>query len=123
MEIAIVRKQLTLAIARSRRKLQERRARLTSTEQAYERFLADIAVPVMRMMSGALKAEGFPFTMSTPAGSVRLTSDRTHDDFIEVALDVTGNTPEVMGRISHGRGSRVLTEERPIKPGASPEDV
>ena len=48
---------------------------------------------------------------------------RGRDDFIDIALDTTGQRPQVVGRISYSRGSRTLDEERPIKPGASPESL
>jgi hypothetical protein len=70
-----------------------------------------------------LKAEGYAFTVFTPGGGLRLASDRTRDDFIELALDTSGDRPQVVGRISHARGSRTLDEERPVKPGAAPDAI
>jgi hypothetical protein len=75
------------------------------------------------MLANALKAEGYPFTVSTPTGGLRLASDRGRDDYIELALDVRGDTPTVVGRVRYTRGSRTLEEERPIKPGSPPQDV
>jgi len=86
-------------------------------------FLEEIATPTVRMLANALKAEGYPFTVSTPTGGLRLASDRGRDDYIEVALDGRGDTPTVVGRIRYTRGSRTFEEERPIKPGSPPQDV
>jgi hypothetical protein len=123
LEISIVKRRLTAAIDRSRRGAQERRQRVTEAEREYATFLEHVATPVARMMANALKVEGYPFTMFTPSGAVRLASDKGRDDYIELALDTTGSIPEVVGRVSRGRGSRTISDERPLKTGASPNDI
>src|SRR5918994_2213714 len=102
LEVSHVRKRLMLAIERARKVAQERRERAAMTERAYATFLADVAVPVTRMLASALKADGYPFTVATPGGSVRLASDRGRDDYIEFGLDTATDPPEVIGRISYG---------------------
>lgn len=104
----------------ARQRAEERRQRATEAEHAYEAFLANVATPLARQVASALKAEGHPFTVFTPSGSVRLASDRGRADFIELALETGGDEPQVVGRISHTRGSRTMEEERPVKPGAAP---
>ena len=123
MEVSHVRKRLTAAIDRARKGSQERRERAAATERAFETFLADVAVPVTRMLASALKADGYPFTVNTPGGSVRLASDKGRDDYIELALDSGADPPEVVGVIRYARGSRTVSEERPVKPGASPQAI
>ena len=71
-----------------------------------------------RQLANAMKAEGYAFTVFTPGNGLRLAADRGRDDFIELALDTTGDRPEVMARIRHQRGSRTLDEEVPVKRGA-----
>jgi hypothetical protein len=44
-------------------------------------------------------------------------SDRSGDDFIELALDSTGAQPLVMGHTSRARGRRVVESERVIGSG------
>jgi hypothetical protein len=112
-----------MAIERARKGAQERRARTAETERAYDAFLADVAVPVMRMVANALKVEGYPFTVGTPGGGVRLDSDKGRDDFIELLLDTSADPPAVIGRVSYRRGSRTIAEERPVKPGAPPDGI
>jgi hypothetical protein len=123
VEVSHVRKRLTAAIERARKGSQERRERVATTERAYNTFLSDVAVPVTRMLASALKADGYPFTVNTPGGSVRLASDKGRDDYIEVALDTSANPPEVLGIVRYVRGSRTVSEERPLKPGASPQAI
>jgi hypothetical protein len=52
----------------------------------------------------------------TPGGSVKLMSDKSAEDYIEVSLDSSGDRPEVLGRVSRARGRRVIESERPIAP-------
>ena len=103
--------------------MQERRERIAATERAYEAFLADVAIPVTRMLASALKADGYPFTVNTPGGSVRLASDKGRDDYIELSLDASVDPPEVIGIIRYSKGSRTDSEERPVKPGAWPDAI
>ena len=70
-----------------------------------------------------MKAEGYPFTVSTPSGGLRLASDKGRDDYIELALDGGGTKPLVVGRVRYTRGSRTVEDERPIKADAPPQDL
>lgn len=97
--------------------------RVAQAAKAYEAFLHDVAVPVFTMLGMALRAEGLLFTASTPGGGVRLASDKSREDFIELALDTTGPVPDVIARVNRTRGSRTLTDERPVKAGAPPEAI
>ena len=123
MEVSEVRRQLRHAIDRAKARAQQRRQVAAEADRAYATFLEETATPIVRTLANALKAEGYPFTVSTPTGGLRLASDRGRDDYIELALDGSGDTPTVMGRVRYTRGSRTLEEERPIKPGSLPQDV
>jgi hypothetical protein len=108
------------AIAAAKSRAQDRRTRATEAEQAYASFLENVATPVVQQIANVLKVEGYSFTVFTPGGGLRLANDRGRDDFVELALDTTGDRPQVIGRISRSRGSRRFDEERPIRPDASP---
>jgi hypothetical protein len=114
MEISQVRKRLTETIERARRQAAERRSRGDQAARDFELFLQNVAVPLFRQVANALKADGYNFTVFTPAGSVRLMSDRTSEDYIELTLDPAGNPPRVVGQISRTRGRRVIDAERPV---------
>jgi hypothetical protein len=120
VEVSVVRNRLRRAIDQARERAQERRRRGAEAELAYATFLADVAIPVTRMLANTLKVEGFAFTVFTPAGGLRLASDRGRDDYVEFALNTLTDPPQVVGRISHTRGSRTLEEERPVKAGTMP---
>lgn len=123
VEISNVRNQLVRAIAAARQRGQQHREQTTEAEKAYTQFLEQVATPVMKQVAGALKAEGYGFTVFTPGGGLRLASDRGRDDYVEFSLDTASDPPQVVGRISHTRGSRTLSDERPIKPNTAPGDL
>jgi hypothetical protein len=114
MEIADVRKRIYSTIERAKQRAAERRGRGDEAARAYSTFLDTIAVPLFRQVANVLKSEGYMFTVFTPSGSVRLMSDRTAEDFVELTLDTTGDAPHVVGHTSHSRGRRVTENERPI---------
>jgi hypothetical protein len=119
METSLVRNRLQLAISAAKRSAADRRGRNDEAARAYERFLEVHAVPLFRQIADVLKAASYPFTVFTPAGGVRLMSDRSAESFLELSLDTSGERPSVIGRVSRARGRRVVESERPI----SPKDV
>ena len=123
VEISIVRNRLNRAIEASRERSQRRRQRTAAAESAFELFLQNVAIPITKLVANSLKVENYAFTVFTPGGGLRLASDRGRDDYIEFALDAESDPPQVVGRISRTRGSRTLTEDRPIKPGSPPEEI
>jgi hypothetical protein len=118
MEVSTVRRRLQETIERARRAAAERRHRTDEAAKEYDLFLEQVAVPVFKQVAGSLKASGYSFGVMTPGGSVRLTSEKTADDYIELTLDTSGDEPAVMGHSRHSRGRRVREVERPI--GAGP---
>ena len=122
MEVAHVRNRLRSAIERARQQAQSRRQQTSEAEQSYAGFLK-VAEPVLRQLANALRVEGIAFTLFTPEHSLRLASDRSRVDFIELTLDTDLHPPAVMLRTSYARGSRTIEEERPLKAGATPDQI
>jgi hypothetical protein len=114
MEISTVRRRLTETIERAKKQAAERRERSDRASRDFDVFLQKIGVPLLRQVANALKAEGYAFTVFTPTGSVRLMSDRSSSDYIELTLDTSENPPSVMGRVSRTRGQRVLDAEHAV---------
>lgn len=114
-DVGVVRKRVRLAIEQARRDQAERRARATEARNTYEQFLESAAIPVFRMFANILKAEGLPFEVMTPAGGVRLQSERHRDDAIEMELDASADPPQPVVTITRARGSRVVQTDRTIK--------
>ena len=123
MEVSQVRRRVQQAIAAARERTQLRRERTAEAERSYEVFIRDVATPVVRQIANALKVEGYAFTVFTPGDALRLASERGRDDFIEIRLDASGDRPQVIGRVSHARGSRTTDEERPLKSGSPPDAI
>ena len=97
MEISVVRKRLTATIERAKKQAADRRGRSDQASRDFEVFLQKVAVPLFRQVANALKADGYAFTVVTPSGSVRLMSDRSAEDYIELTLDTADDPPRVMG--------------------------
>jgi hypothetical protein len=116
MEIAAVRQQVLLAIEQAKRAAADRRAANDNAGREYGVFLEQVAAPLFRQAGNVLRAEGYLFNLFTPGGSVRLMSDKSADDFIEVVLDSTGASPLVTGRTSRAWGNRTNVSERPLNP-------
>jgi len=123
MEISVIRKRLTETIDRAKKQAAERRGRSDQASRDFEVFLQKIGVPLFRQIANALKADGYAFTVFTPSGSVRMMSDRSSDDFIELSLDAAEDPPQVMAHVSRTRGRRVIDAERPVgAPGTLTEE-
>ena len=123
MEIPEIRRRLRAAIDKARRASEERRARTDAAARDYQVFLEQRATPIVQQLAGALKAEGLSFKLFTPASSIRLASDRSPDEFIELSLDDTSDPPAVLGRTTRGRGRRMSSTDRALGGGAPIADL
>lgn len=123
MDVAAVRQQILTAIDRAKRAAAERRVRTDEAAREYEVFLERIAIPLFRQAANVLRVEGYLFTLFTPGGSVRLMSDRSADDYIELVLDTTSEAPSVMGRTSRARGRRTALSEQSLNPSGPIRDL
>ena len=115
MEVADVRRRIRGAIETARTRRAERRARSDEAARAYESFLAAIAVPAFHSVASALTGEGHRFNVITPAGTVRMSPERTSEDFIELSLDAERDRPAVVIRSARGRGRRMIATERALR--------
>ena len=118
-DVAVVRKRVKFAIEQARRDQAERRERVAEAQKHYDTFLETAAIPVFRMFANILKSENFNFEVMTPAGGVRLQSDRNREDAIEMELDASADPPQPLVTITRVRGSRVIQTDRTIK-GSNP---
>jgi len=118
-DAGVVSKRVRFAIEQARRDSAERRGRVAEARTNYDTFLQKAAIPVFRMFASILKAENLPFEVMTPAGGVRLQSERNRDDAIEIELDTSADPPQPLVTITRVRGSRVIQSDRSIK-GSNP---
>jgi hypothetical protein len=118
LELAQIRRRVQTRLADVKRAAAARRERVSAADRAYEAFLAGIAAPVMNAVAQSLSAEGFAYRISTPGKTIRMDSDRSSRTYLELRLDTTGTSPQVIVEVGRERGSRVLTDERPVGAGA-----
>ena len=121
-DVAVVRKRVRTAIEQARRDQAERRGRVAEAQQSYNLFLEASAIPAFRMIANVLKSEGLHFEVMTPAGGVRLQSERSREDAIEMELDTSADPPQPLVTITRVRGSRVVQSDRRIK-GSNPSST
>lgn len=123
VDVGLLRKRLRFAVEQARRDQQARRERADLAGRAYARFLEQAAVPAFRAVANVLRAEGLPFDVMAPSGTVRLQAERNREDVIELELDTTLDPPEPVVTITRTRGSRVVRTERPVKAGLPLEEL
>lgn len=123
VEVADVRRKFRARIEEARKRSEVRRAAADRAAQDYEIFVRDTATPAFRMVASVLSAEGYPFKVFTPAGSVRMASTKSREDYFEIELDTEASPPQVIGRANRSRGGRVTTTERPIREGTAVNEL
>jgi len=115
VETSEVRRRLRAAIARAHQGAADRRTRVAEATQAGERVLVQVVTPVFRAVAGALRAEGFHWRVETPRGAVRLASDGSGSNWIELALETADDPPRLLLGVSRARGRRVVVDERVVR--------
>ena len=115
IELPELRRRIRTAVELAKKNAVAQRARSDAAHKEYDQFLEHVAVPTVQQFASALSGEGHMFKVATPAGSVRMTSTSSADDYIEFVLDTSQDPPEVIGRVNRGRGRRVVTSERPLR--------
>jgi len=124
MDVSELRRGILRALEEARKDAATRRASFDEAGQAYEAFLRDVAVPLFRQAAIVLKAEGQLYSVHTPAGSVRLASDGAPETFVELELDSSGRSPQVLGRVSLARGRRGhVVDEAPLGEGTAVSEL
>lgn len=123
MDVSDLRKRIIHALDDARKEASDRRQVVDASRAAFQTFLDRVAAPLFKQAASVLRGEGHDFTLHTPADSVQLVSDRSHES-IELELHVDGKTPQVVGRTRLMRGGKdPLVEERPLAPGKAIADV
>jgi hypothetical protein len=118
MEVSDLRRRLRSAIDDAKKRSVERRTRVDEARRAWERLLPEVAVPTFHTMAGALTAEGHRFKVFTPGEAVRLSLERSAEEFVELSLDTDRDEPALLLRSTRGRGRRIVSTERIVGEGA-----
>ena len=117
MEVSEVRRRLRSAIDDAKKRAAERRTRVDDARRAWEVLLPEVAVPTFHTLAGALTAEGHRFKVFTPGEAVRLSLERSAEEFVELSLDTERDAPALMLRSTRGRGRRLVSTERIVREG------
>lgn len=124
MDVSDLRQRILRALETARADAATRRSEADAARTAYEKFLHDVAVPLLRQAQTILKAEGHLFTVHSPADAARLASDGHPETFLEFVFDGNGDRAQVICRISTPRGGkRVIVDEKPVAPGKAVKDL
>jgi hypothetical protein len=128
MEVSDVRRRIRAAIESARVRGAERRTRTDDASRAYDQILETVAVPAFHTVVSALAGEGHRFKVITPGRAVRMSPERSAEDFIELSLETERDAPAVVILSSRGRGRRIVSTERILREGPkiaelSEEDV
>lgn len=110
-ELTDLRRRVRQAIQDAKQKAAARRTSRDEAAAAWTASIATIVEPVATGVAAALTGEGLPFRLETPRGTVRIVSERSPGDYIEIALDDSEerDAPEVIGRAVRGRGRQSVT--------------
>ena len=122
-DVSDLRRRVQQALRDAKQKAAARRAVRDEAARVWALALEQTVTPLMRDTASVLTAEGLPFRLDTPAGAARLVSERSPDDYIEVALEDSDDldAPEVIGRTVRARGRQSVTVvEEPLGP---PSDI
>ncbi len=117
LETAEVRRQLTHRLAELKKAQAQRRSASDAARTAFEAALEREIAPTVRQLAQALKAEGFTFAVQTPASMVRMVSDRSSENVIDIVLELGLPQPTVVARSSFTRGRRQVETERTLAEG------
>ena len=112
-----MRKRLRDSIEEAQKGAVARRAANQEAIAAWEQVLERVVTPLLQQISQVLKSEGYAFRVITPAGTVRLTSERSADDYIEVGMDTSGPVPAVVARVQRTRGRERFNDEHIVASG------
>ena len=106
-----VQKRVRSLIENCKEKSRSRRDKIALADHLGMSVLDNVVSPVAKTLATVLTTEGYPFSVSTPIGTVRLSVKNSMDDFIDVTLDTQREPPGLIGQVSRRWGRRVLVDE------------
>jgi hypothetical protein len=113
-----IRKRLRLTIDRTRKAAAAQRAESDAAAGSFAPFVERTAAPVFRGLVQALRSEGYLFSLETPADAIRITSDRSAGDYIEITVDANRRPVALVARTAYTRGRRSFEQEHLVREGA-----
>ena len=123
LDVSQIRRRVLGRLGEVKRAAVARHEQVVEAERAYQVFLAEAAHPVFMSVAQSLSAEGYPYRVLTPGETVRLVSERANRTYVDVRLDTSGQAPVVMAEVCRERGSRVISDDRPVADGVAIHDL
>ncbi|MEK6629754.1 MAG: hypothetical protein AABY89_03345 [Acidobacteriota bacterium] len=123
LDVSQIRRRVLGRLGEVKRAAVARHEQVVEAERAYQVFLAEAARPVFTAFAQSLSAEGYPYRVLTPGETVRLVSERANRTYVDVRLDTSGQAPVVMAEVCRERGSRVISDDRPVADGVAIHDL
>ncbi len=123
IEVSAIKRQVQQRLEQIKQAAGARRTRVAEAERLFEPFLTNTAIPVFRTVASVLSSEGYPYKVHTPAGGVRLASDRSAHTYVDLRFDTSHDTPQVMAEISRERGSHILADDKPLCEGKTISEI
>jgi hypothetical protein len=117
MEISLVRKRVRDGIEQAQKAAAVRRAANHEATRVWDELRERMVAPTMQQVSQVLKSENRGFRVETPGGTVRLSSERSADDYIEVTIETSGPVPVVVARVNRTRGRERFSDEHILASG------
>ena len=110
-ELADLRRRVRQAIQDAKQQAAARRTARDEAGAAWATAVAEIVEPAATNVAAALTGEAMPFRLETPRGTIRLVSERSADDYMEIVLDDSDerDASEVIGRTVKARGRQSVT--------------
>jgi hypothetical protein len=118
MDPSEIRRRVRQILDKERHQAAAHREHAQRTSQAFDNVLPGAAA-MWKQVASVLKAEGHGFSVHTPAGVLRLVSDRSPDDFIEVTVDAARRPSAVVVRTRLTRGSVLIDRESVVVEGGA----
>ena len=122
MEPSEIRKRVLGTLEQARRRVQIQREESDRATKTWE-TLHPAAAASWKIALNVLRAEGHHFSLQTPSGMLRVVSDRSAEDYVEVLLDTSQRPPAVLARTRLSRGRRVIDRETIVADGDRVPDL
>jgi hypothetical protein len=110
MEPSDIRRRVLQTLDHAKRRSVAHREDVERASTAFDRLLPLVAA-TWRQVANILKVEGHAFSLHSPAGALRFASERSADDFVEIALETARRPVALVGRTRFTRGRQVIDRE------------
>jgi len=113
----VLRRRVRESIESARHAAAARRASHEAASRAWQAARDTVVVPAWQQTTQVLRSEGYLLQVSTPAGAVHVTLEKSPQDGVELVLETGSQGPVLLTRVTRSRGREVTTDERVVLTG------